>query len=102
LTFGAITKIEVSDDEWWDAFTELSYRLYNSGPTENKIWIQAGGKEYDLLTKGTGKEVWIAALQKLKKGGCTGLTVKKLLKAMVEEHSKNDELKTLKNLYSKL
>jgi len=99
---GAISKIEVSEEEWWDAFTELSYRLYSSGPTENKIWTQAGGKEYDLLTKGTGKEVWIAALQKLRKGGCTGLTVKKLLKAMLEEHSKNDELKTLKNLYSKL
>jgi len=100
---GLISKIEVSNDEWWTAFTQLSYTIYVGGPTENKIWTQAGGKDYDLLTKGTGKEVWISALQKLKKKHCNGkITVKKLLKVMLEENKRNEELKTLNDLLKKL
>lgn len=104
----AVTLLQLSDtsfseDEWWTAFTQLSYTLYVGGPNENKIWTQAEGKDYDLLTKGTGKEVWISALQKLRKKNCTGnISVKKLLKAMLEENKKNEELKTLKDLWNKL
>jgi hypothetical protein len=100
--FGAISNIEFSKDEWWTAFSSLSYRLYSGGPTENKVWTEADGKEYDLQTRGTGKEVWIAALRKLRKDECTSITVKKLLKAMLKDFPKNDELKTLKDLSSKL
>lgn len=103
LLSGLISKIEVSEDEWWTAFTQLAFTLYDEGPTQNKIWTQAEGKGYDLETKGSGKEVWIAALQKLRKGKCAGdINVKKLLKAMLEENKKNEELKTLKNLWNKI
>lgn len=97
-----ISNITINVDEWWDAFSDLTIRLYNSGPTENKIWNQADGKDYDLLIKGTGKETWLAALQKLKNGGCEGITVKKLLKSMLKEFPNNEELKTLKELWKKL
>lgn len=100
--FGAISNIEFSKDEWWNAFTTLSYKLYSGGPNEHKVWTEADGKEYDLHTKGTGKEIWIAALRKLRKDECTGITVKKLLKAMLKDFPKNEELKTLKDLSSKL
>jgi len=94
---GLISKIEVSADEWWTAFTQLSFTLYDEGPTQNKIWSQADGKGYDLETKGSGKEVWIAALQKLRNGHCGGdINVKKLLKAMLEENKRNEELKNFK------
>lgn len=103
LVSGLISKIEVSEDEWWAAFTQLAFTLYDEGPTQNKIWTQAEGKGYDLETKGSGKEVWIAALQKLRKGKCAGdITVKKLIKAMLEENKKNEELKTLKDLWNKI
>jgi hypothetical protein len=99
---GAISNIDFSIDEWWDAFIELSYKLYSGGPTENKVWSEADGKDYDLLTRGTGKEVWISALQKLRHGGCTGITIKKLIKVMQKDFPNNDELRTLKNLSKKL
>lgn len=100
---GLITKIEVSEDEWWAAFTQLAFTLYDEGPTQNKIWTQADGKVYDLETKGSGKEVWIAALQKLRNENCAGdITVKKLIKAMLQENKKNEELKTLKDLWNKI
>lgn len=100
---GLISKIEVSEDEWWTAFTQLTFTLYDEGPNQNKIWTQADGKGYDIETKGSGKEVWIAALQKLRKGKCGGdITVKKLLKAMHEENKRNAKLKTLKDLWNKI
>jgi GTPase-associated protein 1, N-terminal domain type 1 len=104
----AITLLQLSDtsisiDEWWLAFIQLSYTLYDEGPTQSKIWTEAGGKGYDIETKGSGKEVWIAALQKLRKGKCAGdITVKKLLKTMLSENKKNEELKTLKDLWNKI
>jgi len=100
---GMVSEIRVSEDEWWAAFSQLAYNLYDEGPTQNKIWFQADGKGYDIETKGSGKEVWIAALLKLRKEKCSGgITVKKLLNAMLGENKKNEELKTLKDLWSKI
>ncbi len=99
---GTISDVLVTQDQWWSAFTELSIKLYNSGPTENKIWKQANGEEYDLILNVTGKESWITALHKLRNGGYSDITIKKLLKAMLKDYPKNDELKTLKDLLNKL
>lgn len=101
--FLGLSDMSISKDEWWDTFIKASYTLYEEGPAHNKIWTQAEGEDFDLLTKGTGKEVWIAALKKLRKKNCSGdITVKKLLKVMYEENKKNEELKTLKDLWNKI
>jgi len=102
LFTGKSSIVTITKEQWWDEFKELSIKLYSGGPLNNKIWIQADGEEYDLLTTGTGKELWIYALEKLKNGGCTGITVEKLLKKMMKEHPKNNELKILKELKSKI
>lgn len=99
---GLIKDIKITEDQWWDVFSEIAYKLYSGGPKENKIWIEADGEEYDLLTVGTGKELWITALNKLRNEGCTGITVKNLLKKMMKDHKRNDELKTLNELRSKI
>jgi hypothetical protein len=101
--FGWIDTVAISTDEWWKNFIELAYTLYPGGPNDNKIWLQAGGKEYDLLNGKTGKEVWIAALQKLRNKECSGeISIKKLLKHMLQEHRKNINLSTLKDILNKL
>ncbi len=102
LLSGRYQNVNITADQWWEAFKELTIKLYSGGPLDNKIWIQAGGEEYDLLTVGTGKEIWIDTLNKLRNGGCTGITIEKLLKKMIKEHQKNDELKTIKELKSKI
>ncbi len=99
---GRFSNVNITTDQWWEVFKELSIKLYSGGPSDNKIWLQASGEEYDLLTSGTGKELWIHALDKLRNGGCSGITIEKLLKKMIKEHPKNDELKTLKDLKSKI
>jgi hypothetical protein len=102
LLQGKLSNVQVSKDQWWEAFAELTIKLYSSGPLQNKIWTQAQGKEYDLLTNGTGKEIWLAALIKLRNKGCKDITTAKLLKAMLKEHKKNEQLKTIKNLWDKI
>ncbi len=99
---GSFSNIKPKTDQWWDAIQELFIKLYSGGPSDNKIWLQAGGEEYDLLKYGTGKELWIHALKKLRKGGCTGITIEKLLMKMMQEHPNNDELKTLTEIRSKI
>jgi hypothetical protein len=95
---GIIKNVKITEDQWWNALTEIACKLYGGGPKENKIWTEADGEEYDLLTIGTGKELWIAALRKLRNGGCQGITVDKLLKKMMKEHKRNEELITINDL----
>jgi hypothetical protein len=97
-----ISNVTITMDQWWVAFSDLAIRLYPGGPTENKIWKEADGEEYDLIFRVTGKEAWLNALQKLRHGGCTGVTVKKLLKAMKKDFSNNGDLQTLKDLWNDL
>jgi len=99
---GLIKNVTITEDQWWDALTEIACRLYGGGPKENKIWTEADGEEYDLLTVGTGKELWIAALNKLRNGGCQGITIEKLIKKMMKEHKRNEELKTINDLKNKI
>lgn len=102
LLSGTIDDLTISKDEWWAAFSNISFKLYQGGPSENQIWKQAGGHNYDLNLNVSGKESWLKALNKLRSGSCKDITTKKLLKAMIEEYPKNQELKTLKELWSKI
>lgn len=99
---GLIKDVKITEDQWWNALTEIACKLYGGGPKENKIWTEADGEEYDILTVGTGKELWIDALKKLRNGSCQGITVDKLLKKMIRGHKRNEELKTINYLKSKI
>lgn len=99
---GFLKNISFNEDKWWEAFQEIAYSLYSEGPKDRKIWMEAGGQEYDLLSRGTGKEVWIDALQKLRNGAYKDITIQKLLKKMVQEHPRYERLKMLQELRNKL
>ena len=96
--FGLLDNIPFGEDLWWEAFQETAYTLYQGGPRDRKIWMEAGGHEYDLLNAGTGKEIWIDALTQLRNGLSSGVTVKKLLTAMSKDYKNNEKLKMLKKL----
>lgn len=99
---GLLRNIRFTEDMWWEAFQELSYNLYQNGPTDRKIWVEAGGHEYDLLTNRAAKEIWIDALRKLRNGGCEGITIQSLIEKMLRNHKNNERLKALKELRYKL
>jgi len=97
-----ISNVEITENEWWEAFASLCIRLYPNGPKESKIWERADGDESDLITYSTGKDAWNAILKKLRFGGCDEATPKKLIKRMLDDYKKNEELKTLKDLFEKI
>lgn len=84
----------VSAEEWWSAFTEQCYTLYSNGPTDMGLWERAGGKNYDLPPKGTGREIWVNAINKMR-NGIADVDAQKLLQEMLKDYPFNTELKQL-------
>ena len=95
LSFSGHLSESFSTDEWWSAFTEQCYNIYSNGPTDFGLWERAGGKNYDLLTKGTGREIWVNAIRKMRKG-ITDVDAQKLLQEMLNDYPSNTELRQLK------
>jgi hypothetical protein len=98
---GTVLNKNITSEQWLDAFKEIAYKLYPT-PMHNKIWVQAGGEEYDLMTGVTGKEMWISAINRLAKGGYHEITIKSLVKQMLKENPKNEKLQVLKDLLNRL
>lgn len=99
---GLVSNVTITENEWWNAFADLCHRLYPSGPKDYRIWERADGDESDLITHSTGKDTWNAILKKLRFGGCDEVSPKKLIKKMLDDYKKNEELKTLKDLLEKI
>jgi hypothetical protein len=100
--YGLLNNVVFTEDMWWEAFQETSYKLYPSGPRDRKIWVEAGGQEYDLLNTGTGKEQWIDALNKLRHGAFKGITAKKLLSTISKNYKNYEPLKMLRKMEKSL
>jgi hypothetical protein len=90
----------VSADEWWRALIEQCCIKYPSGPTHLGLWERAGGKIYDLLSKGTGREIWVDAISKIRDGR-TDVNCKNLIREMLLDYKSSDELKQLKQTTGK-
>jgi hypothetical protein len=89
----------VTVDEWWNAWFELSIRLYSRGVEDNNIWTDADG-EVSRVRQGTGREQWGHALDLLRKGGAGGtMTVEGLLHEMRKDFQANSELAQLESIY---
>ncbi|HUV51028.1 MAG TPA: effector-associated domain EAD1-containing protein [Anaerolineae bacterium] len=84
----------ISKEEWWSAFTELCYTLYSNGPTDMGLWGRAGGKNYDLPTKVTGREIWVNTINKMR-NGIADVDAQKLLQEMLKDYPSNAELRQL-------
>ena len=85
----------VSTEEWWHEFSEQCYTKYPKGPTDKELWGRSDGENYDLLTTGTGREIWIDVIGKMR-NGAIDIKTQKLLKEMLKDYSNNNELKQLK------
>lgn len=101
LSFLGYLSESVSTEKWWSAFTKQCYSLYSNGPTEMGLWERAGGKNYDLPTKGTGREIWINAITKMR-NGISDVDIQKLLQEMIEDYPFNTELRQLIEALGKL
>jgi len=98
LSFLGYLSESVSTEEWWSAFTEQCYTIYPNGPTQMGLWGRAGGKNYDLLTIGAGREIWEDAISKIR-NGITNVDAQRLLQEMLKDFHSNTKLEQLKKTY---
>ncbi|MEX3693849.1 caspase family protein [Paraburkholderia sp. BR14263] len=76
--------------------TALMSNLYPSGPTDQELWVRAGGDIAVLRLQGTGRAQWFSAIRTLKLGGGgTGITFESLVSKALEDFANNEELREL-------
>ncbi|WP_066223698.1 effector-associated domain EAD1-containing protein [Formosa haliotis] len=88
----------ITQDEWWQNTEELIIELYPNGTSLTTIWKKAGGKESDLLAKGTPSEIWSDVFYKLRKEHFKGITMNNLLKEVKKQYGENQKFKIIYDL----
>lgn len=99
---GLITKVDISNSDWWQSLEDLLCKLYPEGPIDNKIWKRAGGDESELQHKSTGKEMWRNALHKLNNGGTKKTSINNLLIETKKDFPNNNDLNILIEIKMKI
>ncbi|PRY35997.1 hypothetical protein CLV58_113128 [Spirosoma oryzae] len=90
----------VSESEIYSKLLEVTIRLYDRGPEENDIWKRAGGENSKLSNNFSREQNWRNAIEMLRSGsGGKHLTVKSLLRIMLEDHPNNSDLRELSNYF---
>lgn len=95
---GILSTVKISTDQWWQSAEELIIELYPNGTSLTTIWKKAGGKESDLLAKGTSSEIWSDVFYKLRKEHFKGITMNNLLKEVKKQYEENQKFKIIYDL----
>ncbi|CAA9200822.1 GAP1-N1 domain-containing protein [Flavobacterium collinsii] len=95
---GTISSVNIPTDQWWESTQELIIELYPNGTVLTTIWKKAGGKESDLLTRGTANEIWSDALYKIRRSHFKKTTMNKLLKEIAKQYGDNKRFKIIYDL----
>jgi len=98
LLAGTLSSVDITEDQWWQSAEELIVELYPNGTSLTTIWKKAGGKESELLTKGTSSEIWSDVLYKLRKGHFKEITMNDLLKEVKKQYGNNQKFKIIYDL----
>ncbi|MFC4929290.1 caspase family protein [Massilia sp. GCM10023247] len=70
-------------------------KLYPLGPTDQDIWIRAGGDISRLRLSGTGRSNWFAACRLLAMGGGGSITQQSLIEAALDDYPFHADLSTI-------
>lgn len=95
---GVLSIVNIPTSEWWDSTEELIVELYSNGTSLTTVWKKAGGKESELLAKGTSSEIWSDALYKLRKNYFKEITMKDLLQEIKKQYGNNQKFKIIYDL----
>lgn len=98
LSFGGYLSGAISTEDWWDAFIEQCYAKYPKGPSDRGLWGRADGENYDLLATGTGREIWVDAIGRIRNGEIN-VDIQKLLHEMRKDYRWSTELENLEETY---
>ena len=98
--WGGLIGEKVSVDSVCFELVEIAIKLYDKGPEDNDIWKRAGGEISKLYNHKTREENWRNAINLLRNGsGGKDISLKSLIKEMIEDHPNNSELKEIKKYF---
>jgi len=92
---------EIDENIAFSALTELVLKLYPKGPEENDIWKRSEGNISKLTSQKTREENWRSAINGLKNGQGSEITVKTLFKEMEKDFPQNSEINSLMKYFRK-
>lgn len=95
---GILAETDISSTEWWESTESLIIELYPNGTSLTTVWKKAGGKESDLLTKGTASEIWSDVFHKFKIGAYKGISMNDLLKEIKKQYGDNQKFQMIYDL----
>ena len=98
LLAGTLSSVDITEDQWWQSAEELTVELYPNGTSLTTIWKKAGGKESELLAKGTSSEIWSDVFYKLRKEHFKEITMNDLLKEVKKQYGDNQKFKIIYDL----
>lgn len=100
LAWGGLIGQTVSADSVYSELFRIAVKLYDKGPEDHEIWERAGGEISKLHNHKSREENWRNAISSLRNGGGgKEISVKSLIKEMIEDHPNNTELKEIKKYF---
>lgn len=97
LALGATKSLAAGGGGRERTLEQIMSDLFPAGPTDQQIWLRAGGDVANLTLGGTGRSQWFSALRLLSQGGGGGnVTRDSLIDAALEEFPAHRELGALR------
>ncbi|MBO9575602.1 MAG: caspase family protein [Sphingobium sp.] len=95
LARGGTKSISPSVDRRHRDLEQIMPDLFPLGPTDQDIWLRAGGDVSRLKLSGNGRAQWFAAIRMITLGGGGGISRESLIDAALDEFPAHRELKEL-------
>ena len=96
LALGGTKSILSGVDQRHRDLEQIMPDLFPLGPTDQDIWLRAGGDVSRLRVSGNGRAQWFAALRLISLGGGGGISRESLIEAALDEFPAHRELKALR------
>jgi len=100
LRYGHLFGHSVQESDIYGMLQTVAVRLYEKGPEDNDIWKRAGGDNSKLSNNHSREDNWRDVVSMLHNGGGgKHVSVKALLRVMLEDHPNNADIKELLNYF---
>lgn len=94
--------IAVPDNNAWQILGRALSDLYPAGPSDQEIWVRAGGDLSRLRLQGSGHANWFSALKVLQHGGGgAGISVESLVNTVRADYPNHPELVMFYSTYGR-
>lgn len=98
---GIIHEVEITSDQWWQGTEEIIVDLYSNNISIITLWKKAGGKESELLTHSTAKDIWQDLISRIRKGSFKNISMNSLLKEIKKDYDSNEKFMLIYDLRKK-